>query len=182
MMKYILISFLLIFLLACSNNEVKIDLSNSIFISPDNIELSNYSGELIYFQVINNSKHTIYLIPNISLFTKYNDKEYIVQKKNKFSIKPNISFSFSTGYKGSDFNNSLGIIIENDKEYFKYNQNDFIITPNSSKQIYLSILINNLYFQVEDNNIPIINENVYGYVNFHIENTLIKSIPILLTK
>ena len=53
-MKYLLISFSLIFLLACSNNEVKSNLSNSIFISPDNIELSNYSGELIYFQVTNN--------------------------------------------------------------------------------------------------------------------------------
>ena len=85
-MKYLLISFSLIFLLACSNNEVKLNTSNSIFISPDNIELSNYSGELIYFQVTNNSKHTIYLTPDISLFTRYNDKEYIVQKKNKFSI------------------------------------------------------------------------------------------------
>ena len=72
----------------------------------------------------------------LSLFT---DKEYIVQKKNKFSIKPNISFSFSTGSKGSDFSNSLGIIIENDKEYFNYSQNEFIISSNSSKQIYLSI-------------------------------------------
>ena len=181
-MKYILISFSLIFLLACSNNEVKLNTSNSIFISPDNIELSNYSGELIYFQVTNSSKHTIYLTPDISLFTRYNDKEYIVQKKNKFSIKPNISFSFSTGSKGSDFSNSLGIIIENDKEYFNYSQNEFIISSNSSKQIYLSIYTDNLYFQVENKDISINSENIYGYIKFYVENNEIKSIPILLNK
>lgn len=181
-MKFLTISFLLIFLLACSNNEAKLTSPNSIFISPDNLELSNYSGELIHFQVTNNSENTILLIPDISLFTKYNDKEYIVQKKHKFSIKPNISFSFSTSSKGSDFSNSLGIIIENNDEYFNYNQNDLIVNPNSSKQIYLSILTNNLYIQIEDKNIPILNENIYGYLTFYVENSEIKSIPILFKK
>ena len=71
---------------------------------------------------------------------------------------------------------------QNDKEYFNYSQNEFIISSNSSKQIYLSIHTDNLYFQVENKDISINSENIYGYIKFYVENNEIKSIPILLNK
>ena len=181
-MKILLTSFLLILLLACSNNKTRITVTDSIFIKPNNIELSNYTGELIYFEITNNSKNSIFITPDISLFIKYNDKEYLVQKKNKFTIKPNISFSFSTGSKGSDYSNSLGIIIESNKESLSYNQNEFIINSNSSKTISLSILTDNLYFQIGSKDIPINNDDIYGYLKFYADNIEIKSIPISFKK
>lgn len=177
-MKILLTSFLLIFLFSCTNNEVQQNPNDFVSISPNKLELSNYSGELIYFQITNNSSNTIFLNPDISLFTKYNDKEYVVQRKNEFFIKPSISFSFSKSSKGSDFSNSLGIIIENKEENLIYNENEFRIKPNSSAQVSLSIINKDLYFQIKNEKIPITNQNIYGYLNFYIDNERIKTIEI----
>lgn len=179
-MKFLLIIFLLLFSFSCSNNEIQQNTADFISINPNNLVLSNYSGELIYFQITNNSQNTIFLTPDISLFINYNDKEYPVQKKNEFLIKPNISFSFSTGSKGSDFSNSLGIIIENKEEFLIYNENEFRIKPNTSIQASLSIVNDNLYFQIKDEKIPITNQNIFGYLKFYMDNEVIKTVKIQL--
>ena len=179
-MRKSFIFLLLIVLLSCSNKETRIPLNDSIFISPKTLELTNYSGELISFYVTNFSDSSVSIVPDIIISTKYNDKDYIIQKKSEIYVKPNISFSFATTPSGSENTSSLALVIESYKEFLVYNPKDFVINPQSSKKIGLSIKTDNLYFQVENKNIFVTNEKLYGYINFYHNDYLINSVPVTI--
>lgn len=177
-MKKLLI-ILSLFLFACTNNETYKVTMESTIITPDSFELLDYSGEVIRLSIKNPSAKSLSLSPDISLYTKVNEKEYLVQRKNEVSIKPSASFTFSFG--GSVANsNSLGLTIESSREYLVFNQKDFYISPVSQRDIDFSINTNNLYYTMDKKNILISNEELYGFITLYNDNNLLKAIPFRL--
>lgn len=179
-MKKILL-IISILLVACTNTPVYNVSPKDITFSPLSLELKDYSGEIINFTINNPSALCINLIPDIVIYTKIDNKEYIIQRKNEITIRPSANFSFSFG-AGKDLTNetSLGIIIENTKEYLIYNNKDLEIKPLSDKTFNISINTKNLYYIKDNKDIPVRNELLYGYINFYDSSFLIKTIPFQL--
>ena len=174
-----LLLILTLFLFSCSNNETYKVSMDSVIICPDSIELIDYSGEVVDLSIKNPSAKALYLIPDISIYTKIGEKEYLVQRKNEVSIKPTASFTFSFGGTVSN-SNSLGLTIESSREYLVFYQKDFYINPVSQKNIDFSINTNNLYYTMDKKNILVSNEELYGFISLYHDNNLLKAIPFKL--
>lgn len=183
MKKLLAVLTILLTLLSCTNTkEVTKSYEDSVYISPENVNFASYSGEVLTFYVTNLSDDTLELVPDITLMTTYQGKDYLVQRKNDILFKPTMSFAFSLSSNGrTEDNSSLGLIIESNKENLIYYPKDFVIAPRSSKIITLSIKTNNLYFLFNNERI-ILNSNgfLFGTLNFYNKDIIIKSIDFKL--
>ncbi len=177
-MKKLLI-ILTLFLFSCTNQETYKVSMNSVIICPDSIELTDYSGEVINLSIKNPNAKSLYLTPDISLYTKINEKEYLIQRKNEISIKPTASFTFSFGGEVSN-SNSLGFIIESSKEYLIFNPKDFYISPVSQKNVSFSLNTNNLYYTIDKKDVLVSNEELYGFISLYNDSNLLKAISFKL--
>jgi len=175
-----LILFLSFFIFSCTNNELYKPSLDSVLLTPNVLELNEYTGELISFHLNNPTSNSFHLNPDITLYTKVDGKEYLVQRKNEITVKPSASFSFSVGGNTSYDEASLGFVIESSKELLVFNHKDFDIRPYSDKNISLSINIKNLYYTKNSQNILVSDEELYGYISLYHDDDIFRIIPFKL--
>ena len=177
-MRKLIIIFILFFV-SCSNNENYKVTMDSVIVSPETLSLTDYSGEIISLQIRNPSAKSIYFTPDITIYTKVDDKDYLVQRKNELSLRPTASFTFSFGGISTN-SSSLGLIIESSKEYLVFNQKDFSVNPFSQKKVDFSINTNNLYYTKDKKNILVTREELYGNISVYHDGSVFRTIPFSL--